>query len=202
LLGQTAFLSHKLLLLPIPSQSSIEELEEYIGPGFADHFMIWNLSERAYDSAFYREHVIDNVFVGHPNPPLKAIFAILKSINAWLGTDEQNIAALCCQGNRSRSLMVAACYLAWSGKEFTLPRSALQRLCISLRLNHDIVMLPSQLRYLDYVNQVINGVEPVLKRVRLDRAILNCVPRSETGWIRPIMQIFKDSKLIYSTTQE
>jgi hypothetical protein len=78
LLGQTTFLSHKLLLLPIPhcrlsdsrkqyealpipSQSSIEELEEYIGPDFSDHFMMWNLSERAYDSTLYSERVIDNV---------------------------------------------------------------------------------------------------------------------------------------------
>jgi hypothetical protein len=167
--------------------------------------MIWNLSEHTYDVSFFDGQVLDNIFIGYPNPPLEAIFSILNSIKAWLDTDPDNIAVLHCQASRSRSLMIAACYMAWSGKDFSSPYSALQRLCSQLKLSQDALMFPSQMRYLGYVDQVMKGAEPVLRRVKLDRVLLNDIPKMETdgqGWVRPYLQIFKDSTLIYTSSKE
>lgn len=205
LVGQTTFITQKLLFLPFPSQDSIVALSAYMRSRFPNKFMIWNLSEHSYDVSFFDGQVLDNIFVGYPNPPLEAIFAILNSIKAWLETDQQNIAALHCQASRSRSLMIAACYLAWNGKEFSSPHSALQRLCSQLKLAQDTLMFPSQMRYLDYVDRVMNGAEPVLRKVKLDRVILNGIPRVEgegQGWVRPYLQIFVDSKIIYTSSKE
>lgn len=151
------FVTPRLILMPFPSPELVYILSAYLSTHYNKKYMIWNLSEKTYDHTPFNSQVIDYVFVGYPNPPLDMLFATCTSIQAWLDTDPGNVAVLHCQGSKARSVLAAACYLAWNGGERGTAAQALSRVCIELGLNEVSLMLPSQKRYLQYSETIVKG---------------------------------------------
>jgi len=151
------FITPRLVLMPFPAPDLVYILSAYLSTHFNKKYMIWNLSERTYDHTPFNHQVIDYVFVGYPNPPLDMLFATCTSMQAWLDTDPENIAVLHCQGSKARSVLAAACYLAWTGGQGGTAAQALSQVCHQLGLNECTLMLPSQKRYLQYSETIVRG---------------------------------------------
>lgn len=151
------FITPRLVLMPFPAPDLVYILSAYLSTHFNKKYMIWNLSERTYDHTPFNHQVIDYVFVGYPNPPLDMLFATCTSMQAWLDTDPGNIAVLHCQGSKARSVLAAACYLAWTGGQGGTAAQALSQVCHQLGLNECTLMLPSQKRYLQYSETIVRG---------------------------------------------
>lgn len=183
-------------------------MSAYLNTHHNRKYMVWNLSEHSYQAEIFSTQVIDYIFIGYPNPPLEVLFALCNSIKAWLDTDPDNIAVIHCQATRCRSIMILACFLAWNNSQFETSTAALGNLCKTLKLNISELMFPSQLRYMEYVDRILNGErvidkQPVTKRITIDRIILNGIPDIEKGdgpCIRPYLQIFKGSDMVYSSS--
>jgi tensin len=155
----------------------------------AGHFMMYNLSEQAYDYAKFDNSFLEFKFPGYPAPPLDRLFGLCNAIFAWLSADPANVAVVHCQTGNGRTVTVVACYLAWS-KEFETPAKALAHIAKVRGVDATTLVIPTQLRYLSYVSWVLDGRMPSTKPITLDRVIMHGIPKIEVdGRCRPYLQV-------------
>ncbi|OWZ15378.1 Phosphatidylinositol-3,4,5-trisphosphate 3-phosphatase [Phytophthora megakarya] len=130
----------------------IDLVAMYLNDKHGGHYMIWNLSEETYDYTFFDNQVLEFNFPGHPAPPLGLVFKICSSIESWLQADEKNLAAF---PNAMESLEFVAEQRNTSVEKLTIP---------------------SQRRYIQYFNNVMDGVKPRSSPLLLRRVIINTIP--------------------------
>lgn len=183
------------------------------------HFMVWNLSEDSYDDSLFDNQVMEMRFPGHPAPPLGILFKMVTAMQSWLDADPENVAVIHCMTGRGRSVVAAACFLAWMG-EFHSPMEALNAVCERRGSSLEAITIPSQRRYTSYFSFVLDGVKPRSTPLVLRRVLVNGVPNvanfpgsSSAGGkgdaaeqlapqegCRPYLQLFRGGKMVYSST--
>jgi hypothetical protein len=62
----------------------------------AQHYAVWNLTERGYDYSKLDSNVRETGWPDHHAPPLVLLFSILLSIEDWLEADARNVVVLHC----------------------------------------------------------------------------------------------------------
>ena len=139
------------------------------------HYMIWNISEEAYDYNLFDNQVLEYKFPGHPSPPLGLMFNICTSIESWLDADPKNVAVVHCLTGKGRSASLLACVLTWLG-EFSSPTEALQYIADRRNIAVDFLTIPSQRRYVQYFSNMLDGVRPQPHHLLLRRAIMHDIP--------------------------
>ncbi|OMJ79974.1 hypothetical protein SteCoe_19893 [Stentor coeruleus] len=159
--------------------------------------MIWNISEYPHPTNTFSSQTLDFIFVGYPNPPLSVIFSIFSSIQGWLKLDQDNVALIHCQATKGRSYMIMASYLTWT-HEYQSVIEAFRKLC-SITQQH-VDLLPSQLRYMDYIQEILNS-PPQTRKITIHKIILDGIPiiEQEGTAVRPYLQIFRNSELVYNS---
>jgi len=187
---------------------SVRQLASFLHKHHTDRFMIWNLSEKSYNYELLDNQVIEFRFPGYPAPPLSQLFSLCSSLHAWLEADPSNVALVHCQTGKGRTVCALSCYLAWSGQIASVGESV-KFVCKRLGLVPEEVLIPTQKRYLDYLSSMLAGKKPSTAPVLLERVIMHGIPRlgdriegsaeNEEG-CRPYLQIFKDGKLLYTST--
>jgi hypothetical protein len=185
--------------------NDIRRVSEFLEEKHHDHYMIWNISEEAYDYTIFDNQVLDYKFPGHPSPPLGLMFKICTSIESWLDADKDNIGVVHCYTGKGRTATLLACLLCWIG-EFSSPIEALQYISERKGISPDKLTIPSQRRYIQYFSNMIDGVKPRSEPLLLRRVIMNTIPifgenKDTPGSLgcRPYIQLFKNGKLISTT---
>jgi hypothetical protein len=79
---------------PQPGENAMSEVAEVLEAKHRGRYMVWNLSERTYDTAPFGHQVIEYSFPLSPIPPLGTCFEIAKSIEGWLLADGRNVAVV------------------------------------------------------------------------------------------------------------
>ncbi|EGZ20875.1 hypothetical protein PHYSODRAFT_313345 [Phytophthora sojae] len=153
----------------------IDLVAMYLNSKHGGHYMIWNLSEETYDYAFFDNQVLEFNFPGHPAPPLGLVFKICSSIESWLQADDKNLAAVHCLTGKGRTGTVIACYLAWVG-QFPNAMESLEYVAEQRNTSVEKLTIPSQRRYIQYFNNVMDGVKPRSSPLLLRRVIINTIP--------------------------
>ncbi|RLN53873.1 hypothetical protein BBJ28_00008005 [Nothophytophthora sp. Chile5] len=178
----------------------IDLVAMYLNEKHGGHYMIWNLSEEAYDYAYFDNQVLEFNFPGHPAPPLGIYHLLLLPESCC--ADEKNLAAIHCLTGKGRTGTVIACYLAWVGRfpnamesleyvaeqrqtsveKLTIPSQRRYRssLCVA-DIARVLMAVPSFLslstcRYIQYFNNVMDGVKPGSSPLLLRRVIINTIP--------------------------
>ncbi|ETI56450.1 hypothetical protein, variant [Phytophthora nicotianae CJ01A1] len=168
----------------------IDLVAMYLNDKHGGHYMIWNLSEETYDYSYFDNQVLEFNFPGHPAPPLGLVFKICSSIESWLQADEKNLAAVHCLTGKGRTGTVLACYLAWVG-QFPNAMESLEYVAEQRQTSVEKLTIPSQRRYIQYFNNVMDGVKPRSSPLLLRRVIINTIP--VFGERRVLEQAKKDS---------
>ncbi|KAG3238557.1 hypothetical protein PI124_g16485 [Phytophthora idaei] len=153
----------------------IDLVAMYLNDRHGGHYMIWNLSEETYDYTYFDNQVLEFNFPGHPAPPLGLVFKICSSIESWLQADEKNLAAVHCLTGKGRTGTVIACYLAWVG-QFPNAMESLEYVAEQRQTSVEKLTIPSQRRYIQYFNNVMDGVKPRSSPLLLRRVIINTIP--------------------------
>ncbi|KAH7476278.1 hypothetical protein PRIC1_000286 [Phytophthora ramorum] len=153
----------------------IDLVAMYLNGKHGGHYMIWNLSEETYDYTYFDNQVLEFNFPGHPAPPLGLVFKICSSIESWLQADEKNLAAIHCLTGKGRTGTVIACYLAWVG-QFPNAMESLEYVAEQRQTSVEKLTIPSQRRYIQYFNNVMEGVKPRSSPLLLRRVIINTIP--------------------------
>ncbi|TDH72467.1 hypothetical protein CCR75_006099 [Bremia lactucae] len=168
----------------------IDLVAMYLNTKHSGHYMIWNLSEETYDYTYFDNQVLEFNFPGHPAPPLGLLFKICSSIENWLQADDKNLAAVHCLTGKGRTGTVIACYLAWVGL-FPNAMESLEFVAEKRQTSVEKLTIPSQRRYIQYFNHVMDGVKPRSSPLLLRRVIINTIPVFEER--RVLEPVLKDS---------
>mmetsp|Transcript_3176 Transcript_3176/g.3425 ORF Transcript_3176/g.3425 Transcript_3176/m.3425 type:complete len:596 (-) Transcript_3176:108-1895(-) len=201
------YLTPRLIKIPFPDYENVEEVSGFLQKHHAGHYMIWNLSEHLYEAEIFNNQVLEFSFPGYPSPPVDVFFKINRSIKAWLDMDPENVAVIHCQASHARSLIVAACFLAWDDcTHYTNPVDALNEMCEIVGFDYD-ELFPSQKRYLSYFGCILDGFVPSSQEITLERVIMNKVPVMEMSqnqqvFCRPYIQVFKNGKMLFSSQKD
>lgn len=195
---ETFFVLPRIALIPFPSQELSEVISSYFNTQVSTKFMVWNLSEYIHPTPIFTGQCIDFIFVGYPNPPLSVFFAIFNSVQKWLESDPNNFALLHCQATKGRSYMVLACYLAWI-QDVNSVVEGFNKICRITGKN--VELLPSQTRYMQYMQEIIHGNVPKMRRIKIQKVILDGIPEieQEGSAVRPYLQIFKGTEMVFTT---
>lgn len=187
--------SYNLVLIPFPSIEIRDLLYEHLQTNYSEDYKIWNLSEYSHDSEVFSGKCVEFLYVGYPNPHLSIFFSIFESISRWL-ENPQHKAVLHCQDNQARSCMVLAGYLVWTGEEKII-MNAFRKILKKGKIL--VELLPSQLRYLKYIQELIDYPVPKSRKIRIKKLILDGIPiiDKQNEGFRPYIQIYKNSDLIF-----
>jgi hypothetical protein len=106
-------------------RNDIEDVAQLLRDNHAEHFAVWNLTERPYDYAKLDRMVHETGWPDHHAPPLLLLFQIVLSIEAWLEADARNVVCIhcayaklvCSQGGTS--ICATTCAAHCPGCEFT-----------------------------------------------------------------------------------
>jgi hypothetical protein len=185
--------------------NDINVVAAYLKQRHQGKFMIWNISEEAYDYSKFSDQVLEYKFPGHPAPPLGLLFKICTSIESWLDADDTNVAVVHCLTGKGRTATLMACVLTWLG-EFESPMQALQYVADRRSTIVEHLTIPSQRRYIQYFSNMLDGVKPNSEPLYLRRIIVNSIPifgyldenDDSTRGCCPYVQLFKNGKLIAS----
>lgn len=172
------------------SDSLANKISKYLNKYHKNHYMIWNLSEKSYDTEIFNDQVIEFKFPGYPAPPLQQLFELLTSIDNWLSVSNNNdnkdsndnVAIIHCQTGRGRTVTVISAYLAWSKYNNFTPAKALLYTCKIMNGTIKNMTIPSQTRYLAYLTKIlINKQIPKLNPLMIQRIIVHGIPIFEVN---------------------
>ena len=125
------------------------------------------------------------------------LFRICIDMEDWLAKDPENVAVVHCYDGTGRTMMVCAAFMRWAGW-FATTRESLD-VCLSRRNLPMAAMLPSQLRFLDYFNSIMEGEKVSAAPLRISRVTLTNVPDMENGSCSPFIEIFNQNKIVYAS---
>lgn len=182
-------------------------------------YMVWNLSEVEYDASVLDDQVLVYKFPGSPSPPLGLLLKLLMAMESWLKADERNVAVMHCLTGRGRTSTVLAAFLCWTGEAgFTDVNSALEYIARCKRISVQSLTIPSQVRYVSYFANMLDGVRPSQPPLMLKRIIMSeapkfgkrpalpsgegsdeSVPAEALFGCAPYLQIFKAGNLVFTT---
>uniref|UniRef100_A0A7S2SHL3 Phosphatidylinositol-3,4,5-trisphosphate 3-phosphatase n=1 Tax=Mucochytrium quahogii TaxID=96639 RepID=A0A7S2SHL3_9STRA len=174
-------------------------------------YMIWNISEKQYDYSPFKGQVMDFKFPGYPAPPIGTIFKMCMSMDSWLNSDPKNVVIVHCMTGKGRSAVVVACLLEWIGKT---PKAmdALRFVCEKRHATLRSGVVPTQVRYVRMFHTIMMGTRPEYEPLHLkqltvvgipdmfsneDKALPELFPE---GGCRPYLQVFKNGKLIFTSS--
>ena len=141
-------------------------------------FMMWNISEVDYNFAILDDQVLSYKFPGCPSPPLGLLLKLLMAMESWLKADARNVVVVHCLTGRGRTSTVLASLLCWTGEAgFNDVNGALEYIAKCKRLNVNSLTIPSQIRYMGYFANMLDGVRPSRPPLVLKRIIMSQAPK-------------------------
>mmetsp|Transcript_42576 Transcript_42576/g.92750 ORF Transcript_42576/g.92750 Transcript_42576/m.92750 type:complete len:620 (-) Transcript_42576:70-1929(-) len=200
---EISHISSDLHIMEFPSVDKIARLATRLNADFAQRMLIYNMSEKTYDTSQFRAEVVDVAFRGLPAPPLELLMELCLSVHSWLSSDPGNVLVVHCFSGFSRSAVFLSCFLAFRGDSDD-PVDALHEVCHRLRLRDAVAVNPSQRRYLTYFQRCQEGFTPIRTPLRLLGVQLKGgVPRFEAAdaavTFRPFVEVWNHGELVWSS---
>eukprot|EP01091_Cochliopodium_minus_P009683 TRINITY_DN2435_c0_g1_i2.p1 TRINITY_DN2435_c0_g1~~TRINITY_DN2435_c0_g1_i2.p1 ORF type:complete len:285 (-),score=41.24 TRINITY_DN2435_c0_g1_i2:320-1174(-) len=203
------YITDKIIVMSYPTdnileyaiRNSIHDVKLFLDSRHGKKYKIFNLcKEKKMDKTQFEGRVEKMNFPHNHSPSLNKLFATIISMDRWIKEDPENIAVVQCLDGGDRSCVVVASYLIYndtfhSSKEstnyFTNARTTTKK-CITI---------PSQLRYVDYIEKVVvDGEKLIPKRYLLQKILFKTVPKCDSNSrCKPFVKIFsgEDYSTIY-----
>ncbi|KAM9981259.1 hypothetical protein ACTFIY_003560 [Dictyostelium cf. discoideum] len=216
-----SYITERIIAMSFPSEDTVinstwyrnsrVDVKKMLDKYHRDHYLIINLTEKSYDSSFFGGRVHHIGCVDNHSPSLGLLLYAVQVIHKWLSEDPKNVVAIHCLAGLGRSGTLIVAYLLTSlyegRKEEALQLFASQRTTSKVG-----VKVPSQLRYIDYVHQLVTSKRPVdvvqnPMKLRLNAIMIKPSPvvsgKSGQVW-KPTIEIFNVMKplephLLFST---
>ena len=78
-------------------RNSLDDVAGMLETEHGKNYMVYNLSEKEYDTSKLNDQVLDFGWPDHQAPPFKILFALCKSIDSWLKSEPTNVVAIHCK---------------------------------------------------------------------------------------------------------
>eukprot|EP01132_Coremiostelium_polycephalum_P001283 gene1283-1619_t len=195
------YITNRIIAMGFPSYDPLEstfrntrsEVKKFLDHFHKDHYLIINLTEKSYDSTFFGGRVEHLGWWDHHSPGLGLLLYAIQRMHTFLNLDPLNVVAVHCAAGRGRTGTLICSYLISTLMYENQLNSALNLFASQRSSTGEGLRVPSQIRYVDYVNQlatrtrdiglVQNPVPLMLKAI-----IMKPIPKVSSEW-SPIIEI-------------
>lgn len=175
-------------------RNNIEHVASYLNSRHEEKYMVINLSERKYDTLNFNGRVVEAGWPDHQAPPFMTLIEVLKCIDSWLKIDQENVIVVHCLAGRGRTGTIICCYMLYAGifqdmdacaKHYAEKRSS----------TGQGVTQPSQLRYMYYVDKILNhGLRLESKSINVTSISLHYTPLFSDQSFTPVIHFYRYTK--------
>jgi len=148
--------SDRIFVMDFPDKIKAERLANKLNEDHPQAFLIFNMSEKQYDTSLFGGEVVDVEFRGLPAPPLYLLVSLVMSARQWLASNDAHVLVVHCFKGYTRSAVFLACYFMHATTLFGSFKEAMKHLCTKLRIPLSSIV-SSQWRYLDYFEHCLSG---------------------------------------------
>jgi protein-tyrosine phosphatase len=162
-------------------RNSINDVSKFLETRHAGHYMVFNLTESAYDAAPFNGSVRHMGWLDHHSPPMVVLIEVVTAMHEHLQADPANVVVVHCKAGRGRTGTVISGYLLYC-KQFDTSRDAIDFFNLRRSITGRGVEGPSQVRSVQYLHlwmteRVPNALIFKPPTLYLKRVIMFPVPR-------------------------
>ncbi|XP_065096002.1 auxilin isoform X4 [Paramisgurnus dabryanus] len=204
-----AYITSRIIVMSYPAEAvemgyrnHTEDIRSFLDSRHADHYTVFNLSQRNYRGAKFSNRVSECNWSSRQAPSLHNLFAVCKNMYNWLKQNPKNVCVITCSdGKASSGVLVCAmfcfCHL------FANPVPAMHLLSAK---RPGSGLWPSHRRYIGYVCSIVSEkpTVPHSKPLVIKAVTMSPVPcfnKQRTG-CRPFCDVLIGETKIFSTAQE
>ncbi|XP_055068568.1 auxilin isoform X3 [Misgurnus anguillicaudatus] len=204
-----AYITTRIIVMSYPAEAvemgyrnHTEDIRSFLDSRHADHYTVFNLSQRNYRGAKFSNRVSECNWSSRQAPSLHNLFAVCKNMYNWLKQNPKNVCVITCSdGKASSGVLVCAmfcfCHL------FANPVPAMHLLSAK---RPGSGLWPSHRRYIGYVCSIVSEkpTVPHSKPLVIKAVTMSPVPcfnKQRTG-CRPFCDVLIGETKIFSTAQE
>ncbi|KAG7326282.1 hypothetical protein KOW79_009683 [Hemibagrus wyckioides] len=204
-----AYITSRIIVMSYPAEAvelgyrnHVEDIRSFLDSRHADHYTVFNLSQRNYRGAKFSNRVSECSWPGRQAPSLHNLFAVCKNMHNWLKQNPKNVCVITCSDGRGPS-GVLVCAMFCFCHLFTNPVPAMQLLSAK---RPGQGLWPSHRRYVGYVCSMVSE-KPTLphsKPLVIKAVTMNPIPcfNKQRSGCRPFCDVLIGETKIFSTAQE
>nr|XP_020458404.1 putative tyrosine-protein phosphatase auxilin isoform X3 [Monopterus albus] len=204
-----AYITSRIIVMTYPSESvqigyqnHVEDIRSFLDSHHADHYTVFNLSQRNYRGAKFSSRVSECNWPSRQAPSLHNLFAVCKNMHNWLKQNPKNVCVITCSDGRAPS-GVLVCAMFCFCHLFNNPVPAMQLLSAK---RPGSGLWPSHHRYIGYVCSMVSEKPSVphskpLVIKALTMSPVPCFNKQRSG-CRPFCDVLIGETKIFTTAQE
>uniref|UniRef100_A0A672LBX6 Auxilin n=1 Tax=Sinocyclocheilus grahami TaxID=75366 RepID=A0A672LBX6_SINGR len=204
-----AYITSRIIVMSYPAEAvemgyrnHTEDIRSFLDSRHADHYTVFNLSQRNYRGAKFSNRVSECNWPSRQAPGLHNLFAVCKNMYNWLKQNPKNVCVITCSDGRAPS-GVLVCAMFCFCHLFANPVPAMQLLS-SKRPGSGL--WPSHRRYIGYVCSLVSEKPtiPHSKPLVIKSVTMSPVPcfNKQRSGCRPFCDVLIGETKIFSTAQE
>uniref|UniRef100_A0A3P8ST30 Auxilin n=1 Tax=Amphiprion percula TaxID=161767 RepID=A0A3P8ST30_AMPPE len=204
-----AYITSRIIVMTYPAESvqigyqnHVEDIRSFLDSRHADHYTVFNLSQRNYRGAKFSNRVSECNWPSRQAPSLHNLFAVCKNMHNWLKQNPKNVCVITCSDGRAPS-GVLVCAMFCFCHLFSNPVPAMQLLSAK---RPGSGLWPSHRRYIGYVCSMVSE-KPSLPHSKplvikgLTMSPVPCFNKQRSG-CRPFCDVLIGETKIFTTAQE
>ncbi|XP_005743338.1 putative tyrosine-protein phosphatase auxilin isoform X3 [Pundamilia nyererei] len=204
-----AYITSRIIVMTYPVESvqigyqnHVEDIRSFLDSRHADHYTVFNLSQRNYRGAKFSNRVSECNWPSRQAPSLHNLFAVCKNMYNWLKQNPKNVCVITCSDGRAPS-GVLVCAMFCFCHLFNNPVPAMQLLSAK---RPGSGLWPSHRRYIGYVCSMVSE-KPSLPHSKplvikaLTMSPIPCFNKQRSG-CRPFCDVLIGETKIFTTAQE
>uniref|UniRef100_A0A8C7ZC49 Auxilin n=1 Tax=Oryzias sinensis TaxID=183150 RepID=A0A8C7ZC49_9TELE len=204
-----AYITSRIIVMTYPAESvqigyqnHVEDIRSFLDSRHADHYTVFNLSQRNYRGAKFSNRVSECNWPSRQAPSLHNLFAVCKNMHNWLKQNPKNVCVITCSDGRALSgvlicAMFCFCHL------FNNPIPAMQLLSAK---RPGSGLWPSHHRYIGYVCSMVSEKPslPHSKPLMIKAVTMSPVPcfNKQRSGCRPFCDVLIGETKIFTTAQD
>ncbi|XP_051563118.1 putative tyrosine-protein phosphatase auxilin isoform X3 [Myxocyprinus asiaticus] len=204
-----AYITSRIIVMSYPAEvvemgyrNHTEDIRSFLDTRHADHYTVFNLSQRNYRGAKFSNRVSECNWPSRQAPSLHNLFAVCKNMYNWLKQNPKNVCVITCSDGRAPS-GVLVCAMFCFCHLFANPVPAMQLLSAK---RPGSGLWPSHRRYIGYVCSMVSEkpTVPHSKPLVIKAVTMSPVPcfNKQRSGCRPFCDVLIGETKIFSTAQE
>ncbi|KAL7832633.1 hypothetical protein SRHO_G00296510 [Serrasalmus rhombeus] len=204
-----AYITSRIIVMSYPAEAvelgyrnHVEDIRSFLDSRHADHYTVFNLSQRNYRGAKFSNRVSECNWPSKQAPSLHNLFAVCKNMHNWLKQNPKNVCVITCSDGRGPS-GVLVCAMFCFCHLFANPVPAMQLLSAK---RPGSGLWPSHRRYVGYVCSMVSEkpTVPHSKPLVIKAVTMSPIPcfNKQRSGCRPFCDVLIGETKIFSTAQE
>ncbi|KAG1941038.1 putative tyrosine-protein phosphatase auxilin isoform c [Pimephales promelas] len=204
-----AYITTRIIVMSYPAETvemgyrnHTEDIRSFLDSRHADHYTVFNLSQRNYRGAKFSNRVSECNWSSRQAPSLHNLFAVCKNMYNWLKQNPKNVCVITCSDGRASS-GVLVCAMFCFCHLFANPVPAMHLLSAK---RPGSGLWPSHRRYIGYVCSLVSEkpTVPHSKSLVIKAVTMSPVPcfNKQRSGCRPFCDVLIGETKIFSTAQE